>query len=955
MLKPILILLFFLPVYLFAQVKTIGTPSIKNYPKTVYKAGTQNWDIAEDKNGFMYFANNDGILQFDGFRWNLIEVPLSLVRTIYIDSQDRIFVGLLYEFGMLVKDETGKYVYKSMIDLVPEESRNFNDVWKIHEINGNIIFQSYEKLFVYNGKSIKTYNPVNKYHFSFNVNGRLLIQEPGVGLFEMFNGFIDKVPWADPLKDFQILSILEISENHLLIGTAQNGIYNYDQGKLDVWNTEVNALLRDSKLFSATTIMGNHLAFGTILDGLLISDENGQVIQQINRSNELQNNTILSVYADNHKNLWLGLDNGIGYVEINSPVSYVTAKGGLGTGYCCTIFEDKLYVGTNQGLFVKPFSNFGKSTGDFTLVENSEGQVWSIDEFDGQLICGHNFGTFVIENNTARKISNVAGSWGYIRLKNNPEFLLGGHYDGLILLKKGELGWEFSHQLKGFSESSRFLFQDYLGEVWMSHGGKGIYRLTLDDSLESVSSVKLYGKEQGLPSDAQNILFQLADEKYISTINGVYEYDASVDSFKLADEINKRFDLDGRIKKVVTDDDDNIWYISDNESGVLRKNEDLTYTKITSPFESLNEHYVSEFEFIYPYNNDHIFLGIDNGFAHYSSKFPKSFSQEFLSFITRVELSYLDSVMYPFNNDGLSYTFPYRKNSFRFHYTAPFFENLDDLKFSYYLENFTDDWSAWTTNIYKDFTNLPFGKYSFKIKALNYYGIESEVSEFRFTVLPPWYQTSIAYAFYILFLLTATVLTIIVVRNRHERAKELEKQKHKKELQAKEEMFQHQAVVAEKEIIKLRNDKLRADMIYRDKELANQTNNIIQKNKFLMKLNQEFQKIQSTTDDSTVKSKMVILKKRVDKELDNEQQNILFETYFDEVHTDFFDRLKEQYPQLSPKDLKLCAYIKMNISTKEIATLLNITDRGVEISRYRLRKKMDLTREINLSTFLAGV
>jgi DNA-binding CsgD family transcriptional regulator len=311
--------------------------------------------------------------------------------------------------------------------------------------------------------------------------------------------------------------------------------------------------------------------------------------------------------------------------------------------------------------------------------------------------------------------------------------------------------------------------------------------------------------------------------------------------------------------------------------------------------------------------------------------------------------------MYPFNNDGLSYTFPYRKNSFRFHYTAPFFENLDDLKFSYYLENFTDDWSAWTTNIYKDFTNLPFGKYSFKIKALNYYGIESEVSEFRFTVLPPWYQTSIAYAFYILFLLTATVLTIIVVRNRHERAKELEKQKHKKELQAKEEMFQHQAVVAEKEIIKLRNDKLRADMIYRDKELANQTNNIIQKNKFLMKLNQEFQKIQSTTDDSTVKSKMVILKKRVDKELDNEQQNILFETYFDEVHTDFFDRLKEQYPQLSPKDLKLCAYIKMNISTKEIATLLNITDRGVEISRYRLRKKMDLTREINLSTFLAGV
>uniref|UniRef100_UPI0032166A54 ligand-binding sensor domain-containing protein n=1 Tax=uncultured Draconibacterium sp. TaxID=1573823 RepID=UPI0032166A54 len=953
--KSVLILLLLLPIYTFAQVKFIGTPNIQNYSKTVYKAGTQNWDIAEDKNGFMYFANNDGVLVFDGFHWELIEVPLSVVRSVLVDSQDRIFVGLLYDFGMLEKTSGGNYVYKSLVDLIPEDNREFGDVWKVHEINGNIIFQTYEKLFIYDGTQIKVLNPVSKFHFSFNVNGRLLIQEPGVGLFEMFNGFIEKVPWAESLKHFEILSILEVSENHLLIGTAHNGFYFYDHGRISVWETEVNEVVKNSKLFSATTLLGNHLAFGTILDGLLISDQDGRIVQRINKSNELLNNTILSVFSDEEKNLWLGLDNGIGYVEINSPVSYITAKGRLGTGYCCEVFNNKLYMGTNQGLFVKPFNDIGQNKEDFELVENTEGQVWSLAVFDGQLICGHNFGTFKIENKKATKISDVPGGWVYIRLNKNPDYLLGGHYDGLVLLEKNGSGWKFKRKLKGFDVSSRFLFQEKSGEIWMSHGGKGIYRLSINDALDSVINIKLYNRRNGLPSDVQNVLFSLNGKKYISTIDGVYDFDAATDSFKPAEEINELFELKERIKTVITDDSGNIWYISENESGVLRKNEDLTYTKISSPFESLNEHYVSEFEFIYPRSNDHVFLGIDDGFAHYSSKFPKSFAKDFKSFITKVELNYIDSLIYPLQTNEKQYEFPFRKNAIRFHFTAPFFESLVDLKFSYFLENYSEEWSDWTTDIYKDYTNLPLGAYSFKIKALNSYGIESDVDVFNFVILPPWYRTSLAYSLYIIFLVILIILIVLIVRHRIKRSKELEKQKHQKEMQAKEEIFQHQAVVAEKEIIKLRNDKLRADMIYRDKELANQTNNIIQKNKFLTKLNQEFQKIQETTDDGTVKSKMVILKKRVNKEIDNEQQNQIFETYFDEVHNDFFDRLKKQYPQLSPKDLRLCAYIRMNISSKEIATLLNISDRGVEISRYRLRKKMDLSREVNLSTFLSGI
>jgi FixJ family two-component response regulator len=107
--------------------------------------------------------------------------------------------------------------------------------------------------------------------------------------------------------------------------------------------------------------------------------------------------------------------------------------------------------------------------------------------------------------------------------------------------------------------------------------------------------------------------------------------------------------------------------------------------------------------------------------------------------------------------------------------------------------------------------------------------------------------------------------------------------------------------------------------------------------------------------DSSLKSKISLIINRIDKEFDDKKQNKLFETYFDEVHEDFFKRLTEKFPTLTPREQKLCAYIKMNIATKEIATLQNISTRGVEISRYRLRKKLGIDRDANLGTYISGI
>lgn len=955
MTKEILIFLLISPIFCFAQVKNIGTPNILNYSKSVYNGGTQNWDISQDKSGFMYFANNDGVLMFDGFHWELLDADIPLpVRSVFVDSNNQIFVGLIDNFGVMELNNSGRYEFHSLRHLI-NESHNFSDVWRIHEVDEGIVFQAFEKLFIYKDNNIKVYSPKEKYRFSFNVKGKFFIQEHEFGLYSYLNGVFEKVTWANPLKNDEILSILEFGENNLLLGTV-SGFFKYENGRLEKWECSVNDFIKTNKLFCAASILENHLAFGTILNGVVISDEKGNIIQHLNRDRGLQNNTILSLYPDNDKNLWLGLDNGIDYVEINSPISYISEGGDIGTGYCSIMYNDKLYFGTNQGLFVKPFGTFSQNNESFGLIENTEGQVWSLTVHENQLICGHNFGTFIINNKKATKISDEPGGWKYVRSKNDPNTLIGGFYSGLATFKNTQNGWRFHEKLKGFGESCRFIVEDENGFFWISHGAKGIFRISLNEKLDSIIGHKLYNQNSGLPSNEQNILFLYKEKGFVSTIDGIYEYDFSNDRFKKSDNINRIIGNIGRLKTLKTDNEGNLWFIGEIESGVLRVNEDLTYTKISAPFKSLSGKFVNEFEFVYPINNDHAFFAIDKGFAHYSSKFSKSYTQNFQSFITRVELNNLDSVLNLQNiNSNQLYKFSFKRNSFRFHYTSPFFENLSELRFSYMLENYSDEWSDWNTDSYKDFTNLWEGNYNFKVKAKNIYGAESEVSEFRFTITPPWHRSKIAYYTYFFLIIVLVFLLVRFILYRINLAKKREKLKHENKLRKREEEFQHQSVIAEKEIIRLRNDKLRAEKAHRDKELANQTLSVIQKNRFLSKLFEELQRIENLTTDATIVTKMVLIRKRIKKELDDKDQNILFETYFDEVHETFFKRLKEKYPQLSANDLRLCAYIKMNISTKEISTLLNISYRGVEISRYRLRKKLDLPRDVNLSTFLLNI
>ncbi len=962
-LLPLLFLL--LATNIWAEIINIGVPYIHNYSKKEYKAGTQNWSISQDQRGFMYFANNNGLLLFDGVSWQLHRMPnSSIVRSVYIDKDEQIYIGAYNELGKISVSENGKMEYQSLKKMVPKEFYNFDDIWNITEFDDKIIYQSYNcALFFKNDSIISTLKAPSRFQNMYKVNNRLYFNDDEKGLLEFSSNKFNPLQSCESLKGEEICAILPSRiGNNLIICTLNKGLFIYNGTELNEWKIPVNNLLKKDKTFCATIVQDKYFAIGTIQDGVYIIDEFGNIVQHVNRQKGLQNNTILKLFSDRDGNLWLALDNGIDYLNINSPITFLQQTDGLGAGYTSMIHHGKIYLGTNQGLYVKDWET-DRQNNEFRLIPETNGQVWHLGVYDDILLCGHNNGTYQIEGEKAQLISKIPGAWKFHLLKRFPGQLIGGTYSGLTRYEKQNGNWVLSGKINGFNESFRIFEEDEQGNIWMSHGFKGIYKVSFGNIPNNIKDYRFYTTEDGLPTNYNLNVYKIKGKVVVTSNAGIYEYVANTDRFEKSTYFNQLLSPLQDISYLKEDTYGNIWYVAwdlaKNKAGVFRIQEDRSYKHISAPFGLLTGKFISGFESVYSNSPEHIFFGTEDGFAHYSPQSYFDQKNDFSTYISKASASYLDSTFYYGKNNSKTdinksqiFSFPYQDNTFRFSYTSPSFDNQSNIEYSFKLSGYNNKWSEWSTTPFNEFANLPPDDYTYSVKARNQMGIESTIDSLEFSIRPPWYKSIYAYLVYLIILMGLIGLVAWLILKRIGISRRKDRLKQLRSYRQKEQEYKRQALFAEKKIINLKNDKLKIEMIHRDKELANQTMDLIRKNKFLVKIKEELEKLKTSCSDESIKDKISSLINKIDRDIDHKKQWEVFETAFDEVHEDFLSRLKAKHPNLTPKELKLCAYLRMNISTKEIAPLMNISVRGVEICRYRVRKKLNIERDQNLTSMI---
>lgn len=906
-------------------------PPIQIFSPQQTGLGNQNWMISQGADRTLFFGNNKGLVQYDGAHWELYPTADNSIMRSVKAIEDRVYSGNYMDFGYWEKNTTGRLSYTSLKTMLGIEMLEDEQFWNILATDKTIIFQSLNRLILLDKvtQEVRLITPKKPLLKSFLAEGQLYFQVQDEGLYTLEKK--EAVLFsAHPI--FTKNSIIQVfkKEEALLFITEKSGFYVYSEknGVLP-WGTQGTAL-ENRSIYSAIKLSKGGYALGTVGNGLLFLNETGTVIDQIELKNGLSNNTVLSLFEDDKQNLWLGLDNGINLMNTSSAFKeYIDATGQLGSIYTSAVHLGFLYVGTNQGLFVKSLDGKEK----FSLIPNTQGQVWNLSIIGEDLFCGHNTGAFLIQGKKAKRISNIKGTWLFKQHPDEPQLIFLGNYTGLYVIEKKEGQWVYRNKIQGFVISSRFVEFTASNQVVVNHEYKGIFKIKLSDDFKTATKVDL---DKRSCISCNSSLASFNKEVYYHSKEGLLKYDFNEDAFvddSLFSSIKKK--QMKNIVRMVNDNQNRLWIFSEDKLNYITQ-EKKTNEIIIHGFslKEIDRKNVSGFEHINVINNNRFLIGTSKGYLTVDlDKLAKNTTS---LAITRVNVhnkkKFIDLALN--QNSSVENDF----NNLTFKFTSYDYKRYTKTAYQYHLKGEDENWSDWNESTTANYANLPYGTYQFFVRSKYEGRISASVSSQEIYIAPPWYLNTLALSTYLFLLLFALYVYGSYTQ------KQVQKQKDKLREES-EQLNAMRALETKQEMIRLKNEQLQKDVEGKNRELAVATMSTLKRNEFLNTLKEKLTHI----DDLKQIEELI---NTINEKLSSNDDWEYFKKAFDNSDQAFFQKLKISHPSLTKNDLKLCAYLRLNLSSKEIAPLLNISVHSVEIKRYRLRKKMELKRKQGIVEYI---
>ena len=913
-------------------------PPIVKYSPSLYAAGNQNWMIAQGNDHFMFFANNEGLLEFNGSSWTIYPSPNeTILRSVRV-IDDKIYTGSYMQFGYWKRQKNGQLKYFSLSNEIKNKILDDEQFWTILNFDQWVLFQSLSRIYVYDSKQKKfsIIAPKSNVLKAFKTENGIYYQTFSNGLFEIENGK-SKLISKDPIVLKNKIVNLFKSNNGLLILTQDNGFYEISNETVSHQDTNIDSDIQISSVYSCQKLTDGGFVLGTVSNGIFVLSKEKSLRFHITQNKGLSNNTALSLFEDNDKNVWIGLDNGINCINLQSPIkSFSDDTGILGTVYASIVYQDKLYIGTNQGLFCKSFN----TNEQFKLVSGTKGQVWSLYKHDDTLFCGHDSGSFIIKNGESQNIFSQSGTWKFEPMPGRRDVLFQGNYFGISVLKKENNHWIFKNKLKGFDYSAKYFEITPNLDFYISHEYKGIFRFHVNSFLDKTENNFTYTN----PLKGKNSsLIKFNNIIYYTYKEGIFRLNPIDRKFVRDKMLSDAFDNEEYTSgKLIVDESNKIWlftknYINYFSSGKLSSQ--LKKNIIPIPASLTNS--MLGYENIAQISDSVYLIGTTDGYytLNIDDLSFKNYSGVSITAVTSNKLN-KEIVNSSISEDG---EFKYDDNNLTFNYTVPEYNKYINAEYQYLLEGEQEEWSEWNSKPAVNFKNLSPGTYTFKVRAKIANSKPENIANYNFIILKPWYATNLAILLYLL-------LSIYLAYFINKKYKDYYNKQREKLIEENNLLLEINELENNQQLMKLRNEQLSKDVDSKSKELAVSTMNLIQKNELLSVIKEDLKK---TSEEGNRSLKSVIT--TINKNINEEDSWNVFKEAFDSADKDFLKKAKQLHQSLTPNDLRLCAYLRLNLSSKEIAPLLNISVRSVEIKRYRLRKKMDLSHEQGLVEYILSI
>lgn len=917
--RSLFIVLFLFPLIL-TKASGINQNEINKFISGSIPVKSQNWKICKDTmTGYIYFANSAGLIEYNGITARTYSLPYRQgVRSVYINSEGIIFTGSYEDFGLWKRERSGSLSYNSLVEGL-EVPKN-DEIWNIIEMNHRIYFQSFTTVYIYDYNGVTTVPAPSFMLFYFKAGDRFITQALGKGLY-WFDGkeytFIDRSEFFGSRK---VHALIDYGPDEKWVCTSNDGIFIFNGKTFTSLKSEVSEYLKEATCNAGLAVNDSLIVFGTILKGVVMCNRKGEILETYDFSNGLKNNTVLSIYRDNSEGLWIGLDDGANYINPYSPVTYYSnTSGDLGTIYTAIRSGNYLYMGTNHGLFAAEIL-IEKGTLSFSgleMIPQTQGQVWKLAEFDNQILCGHNEGTFLIDGLSSEKISDVTGGWSF---KSDGILLLQGTYTGIVVFTMNNSGrWIYRNRIDGYLEPTRFIETDYLGYVWAVHPQKGIYRLELNDQADSIISSIYFSAV----SDSSRIISMSSLNNHVVFMTGtyIYAFDYENRSFfpvtSLADGLGEFMGA----SQIIHFDRNSYWFVLDNRIGLFNITRDLKAEKITE--------FVHEYADL-PWREQQI-ISLDSERMLIPTR--QSFSIYDLTKLLGTGLpAGLKVSRLVFSGGNRSTTLmpdssqinpvPCRQNNLTVYIADPSGFDRESRSYLYRIVELGDEWYSTMTDNFS-LLNLKHGEYHLQVKEASGNGSAGAV----FVISRPFFLTIWAW---LLYLVTLTGIILMIIKL------------------FRASLERHRKMIG----YETGKNRLENELDYKSYELMLTLRYLIRKTDTLRELRDKLESARESSAKLPVRF-LREMQKIIDHGLDTqteEWRNLMKNLKLSQEG--FFSKMKRKYPDLTPNDLRLCSYLRMNFTTKEIANLSNISTRAVEIGRYRLRSKLNLAHDVNLTEFL---
>lgn len=914
-----------------AQKKFLGVPTIEYFYADDYGAHMANAKIIQDQRGLICVANEQGFLEYDGSNWkqHFSNNGEKGIASMYADPSGRLY-AINLGIGYYFPDVKGSYEYHSLDHLTPGEQPSFG-VGKIMPYKSGFVFTNIGSLYLYDLDTIEIINNQIPYAFFSHVcNGELYTSPNGKGL-SIFNGEDwDLIPGGSILADMFITSLLSMSNGSMLAVTESNGLFLIENNSIVPFAVTMQENFTQEMIQSAALLSNNLLAIGTRSNGLYILNQNGNIVYHLNGDNGLNTSIIFDIFQDSVGNIWLAKENGLVRIDWNSAFSFIDEQLGLpGVGLCALAFDKQIYFGTSTGLYRAekkwPLENI-------THIKNVQGPVNNIQNINGDILVSSDYTVFQKICDAFEPISPPFDYKHYaLKETRNENVLILGSVLGMYRLERTNGKWAVTKKYDDFYEWTKYLEFDENDRLWTTSSTKGVFSFTFSEDYQSIKSKSIYDKTKGLPSNFASKVFKVDNALVFSTIyHGIYEYDSLRDEFYSSPVWNRRFDIGEHIFDISEDAFGNIYYCDMDQPGSLKKNIRGNYDKESSMFDGIQSHIEGRLAIL---DNQNILFSYPEGFIHYNRNTPQinNYMPDLL--IRHVKLSQSDSILFGGNflsegrivkeqmEDNVP-TLSYKDNSLIIGFSAIQY-NRNDMTYRYQLEGYDSEWSSWTSKTEISYTNLDIGKYIFKVQTKNVNEQLSPIQTYKFSITPPWYNTYLFYAICAICLIGFTSIIIF---------------KYRKKIK--------------KEIGSLKKKNLQIEILHKKKQLAAKTMHLVDKTEFVNAVKGKLTEALAHKNEVEIHRiiKRVIRQIDQNKSEDNNWED--FEHHFDEVHHGFLKKMRTNYPAITPQEIKLSAYLRMNMTTKEIANLLKVSVRAVEMARFRLRRRLNLDKEEKLVSFM---